>query len=111
MTYRYVFTESFRHDIREQLIYWREQQVPETTTQAWFSGLFDVFETLETNPRLHPIDVYETEEVEEETRKIAHGDYLVFYTVDDENKEVNITAFTHGATRKDAWDREGDTKG
>lgn len=101
MTYRIIFAPSFSSDVDALIGYWQSQQVAADTVQGWFTGLLRAIDHLEDMPRMYPVDEHETGAVGRETRKLVHGDYLVFYQVDDDARRVNIVALAHGATRKD----------
>lgn len=65
-------------------------------------NLNDKINLLDLSPKRYPIDPVQTKETGIETQKLNFDGYLVFYQVDDRNKQVNVIAFMHGSLRKDA---------
>lgn len=57
--------------------------------------------SLDDIPKRHPVDRVSTEATGVVTRRMDFGNYLVFYQVDDDRQQVNVLAFTHGATRRE----------
>jgi len=66
----------------------------------WYGRLFDLIDSSNQWPRRFPIDRFLTRETGRETRKLNFGRYLVSYQIDEERRQVNLTGFVHGASRK-----------
>ena len=102
MTYRVIYAPSVREDIRQHVAYLRGESVTAATIEQWYVKLFELIDSLDEWPDRFPVDEVQSEAVGEEIRKLNVGDYLVFYQVDHERKEVNVFAFMHGAGRHKA---------
>ena len=75
-----------------------EQKSPENA-RRWLDELWERIDDLETLPRRHPIDAFQTAVLGRPTHKLVFGPYVVFFQVDDEQELVNVLGFRHGATR------------
>lgn len=102
MTYRVLYTDTFIQDLNRQIEYLRGEEVASPTIERWFSRLYELVDSLDEWPYHYPVDPIQTEATGRETRKVNLGDYLVFYQVDDENRQVNVVAFVHGARRRES---------
>ncbi len=69
------------------------------TIASWCDQLYVLLDGLDEIPKRFPIDEYISNEMGTLTRKANYGNYLVFYTVNDEDRTVNIIEFMHGARR------------
>ena len=63
--------------------------------------LYERVLSLDDIPKRYPVDRVFTEAAGVVTRKMNFGNYLVFYQVDDDRRQVNVLAFRHGATRRE----------
>lgn len=97
MSYRVEFSPEFGDNVRRQVEYLREQHVSEERIDGWFGDLFDQLDSLSTSPKRHPLDPIQSTAIAQPSRKMVYGDYLVFYRVDDDTKQVSIDRFVHGA--------------
>lgn len=97
MKFRVEYSRSFLEDIRNQVGYLREQHVPEETIDRWFGKLLNRIDALEQSPKRHPVDEIQSGAINAPSRKMVHGDYLVFYTVADAEGRVEVDRFVHGA--------------
>lgn len=102
MTYRIELTERFIADLDAHLSYLQREKVSAYTTNRWFAKLYEKVLSLDDIPKRYPVDRVFTEVTGVVTRKMNFGDYLVFYQVDDGARQVNVLAFRHGATRREA---------
>ena len=102
MSYRLIFAPSFEGHIQDKIDWLRDQNVSEPTIEAWLVKLYRQIQGIEVWPRLYPIDEAYSAEVGLESRKINFQKYLVFYQVDDEQREVRVVGFIDGGTREDA---------
>ncbi len=100
MTYRVSYTESFLEHIDAHVDYLLGERVPIDVIDDWHSRLLDRLDRLDEWPKRLPVDDVQTRLTGCETRKLNFGDYLVFYQVDDKQRQVNIVAFRHGARRR-----------
>jgi len=94
MNYRVIYTDSFLEDVGIHADYLREQHAGAEVIERWYSRLFDMM------PRRFPVDEVQTHLNRCETRKMNYGDYLAFYQIDDDRKQVYIVGFMHGARRR-----------
>lgn len=102
MNYRVVYAPSFVMDVRNQLAFMADQAVAPAVVQKWFGRFYHLLDTLEEMPKRYPVDRIQTVLVGRETRKLVFGDYLVFYQIDEVRRQVDLVAFMHGASRKEA---------
>lgn len=100
MTYRVIYSNAFRERIKAHVDYLVSEKVSDQTISNWYERLLLLLDSLDDIPKRHPIDERATEETGLLTRKLNFGDYLIFYTVDDENRVVQVVDFIHGASRK-----------
>lgn len=99
MSYRVVYAPSFCDDLRDHAMYLRQAHVGDNTIDRWFRDLLDLVDSLNDWPHRYAIDPVQTQSTGTETRKLNFGDYLIFYQIDDERKEVHLVAYIHGARR------------
>jgi len=97
--FRVVYTDQFLENISDHIAYLRSEGVADRTIEQWYERLFKRLSDLEAWPRMFPIEERYSAQVGRTMRKANFGDYLVFYEVKEEAREVRITAFYHGATR------------
>ncbi len=102
MKYHVVFADSFTEDLDEQIDYLLGEQVSVVTIENWFTELYKQIACLDKFPKRFSVDPVQTRDAGKETRKINIEDYLVFYQVDDEQKQVHVVAFMHGSLRKES---------
>ena len=63
-----------------------------STPAKFFSELDEKIELLKEHPYMCPKYIYN-----EKYRRLVVGDYLLFYTVDDDNNEILIHRILHGS--------------
>lgn len=97
MNYRVLYTEQFHDAIDAQLRYFAEQSMAQSRVSGWLTDLFDLVDGLDRFPRRFPISEIETAVKGLELRKVAFGDYLIFYHIDDDLSTVQILGLRHGA--------------
>ncbi len=97
MTYRVIYAPSFQKDIDQHIRYLIGQHVSIDRINRWYGELFERIDTLHQWPLRYPIDPIQTQAIGREIHKLNVGNYLVFYDVDQERKQVNVVAFIHGA--------------
>lgn len=100
MIYRVIYSRAFRERIKAHVDYLLAEKVSEVTISNWYDRLLLLLDSLDDLPKRFPIDESMTEETGALTRKVNYGNYLVFYTVDDDEQTVHIVDFIHGARRK-----------
>jgi plasmid stabilization system protein ParE len=100
MKYRVIYAPSFRQDVRDHVAYLHREKVSAATIERWFSKLFDLVDSLDEWPKRFAVDPIESNATGRETRKVNLDDYLIFYQVDDEQQQVNVVGFMHGARRR-----------
>lgn len=100
MTYRVYFTETFVADVENHVRYLLGEHVSRDVVEAWYDRLFKQIDALREWPRLYPVDEYYSGDVGRPTHKLNFGNYLVFYQLDDDRRQVNVVAFIHGARRR-----------
>jgi len=64
---------------------------------AWLERLWDAMENLATLPERSPVSQPESEALGTDIRKLAFGDYILFYCVDHDQAIVEIVRFRHSA--------------
>jgi len=95
MKYRVVLPGHVENLIADQALYIAEDSIHRAL--QWERGLREAIERLGETPRANPISVPDTELAGYEVRKLIHGNYLVFYRIDDDAKTVFVEGFRHGA--------------
>lgn len=102
MSYKVEYSPEFRESVRSQVEYMRSQHVPAGTIDRWFTKLLSQIDTLEESPKRYPVDEIQTKAIGHTIRKMVFGDYLVFYSVFDDTRRVEIDRFMHGARDRTA---------
>lgn len=97
MTYRVVYTQTLRHEVLARVRYFQSQDVDPETIQRWFDRLFDAMDELHEWPARYPVAEPETAERGIELRKMPFGEYLIFFRIDEQKKQVEVLSLTHGA--------------
>lgn len=97
--YELNIPEQVKDAIRQQLAYLRDQGAPEDRLDHWFRGLLDLLGTLCEWPRRFPVAETVTAAKGHEVRCANHGDYALFYRIDEEARVVEVIAFRHGRQR------------
>lgn len=77
MTHQLFYTAAFRDDVAQHVIYLRQQYVGEDVIERWYDRLFSRMESLETWPRMYPVDERATRELGREIRKLTYGRYVI----------------------------------
>lgn len=101
MDYKVFYGESVRRDIARIAEYLRVEGIDKVTMENWFDRLFESINSLETLPRRYPIAQPESAQLGIEVRKLVHGKYLIFYTVDEAERSVHLLAIVHGAVERE----------
>ncbi len=77
-----------------------ERQAPENAAR-WVNRLLNAIDGLEMLPRSHAVDERQTAKHGIEIRRMVFEQtYLVFYTIDDEQRRVIVVSFRHTARPK-----------
>ena len=97
MNYRVVYTDQFHDALEAQIKYFREEKAPASRIAAWLENVLDLVDSLDAFPLQHPVSADESALRGIELRKIIFGNYLGFYHVDEESKEVYLLGFRHGS--------------
>lgn len=100
--YRVVFAQAALDAIDAQLAYFRARAVGEAVMSEWLTTLMDRVDTLARMPRQYPVAELVSRVAGQEIRRLNHGEYALFYRVQDTPHLVEIMAFRHG--RQDRWD-------
>jgi len=96
MMHRVEVSPKVLSQIQEQAEYFRSHGVSESTIIDWMLGLDDRFTNLEEHPKRFSVDEARTQAKGYEIRRFNHGEYGVFYKVDDEQMRVEILDLRHG---------------
>lgn len=78
-----------------------DQRAPENC-KRWLETLWDRIDSLEEMPYRFIVDPIQSKRAGREIRKMIFGDYLIFYTVDEDSRRVDIVGFRHGARGNNA---------
>ena len=100
MIYRVIYSNAFRERIKAHVDYLLAERVSDQTISNWYDRLLLLLDSLDDLPKRFPVDERVSEETGTLSRKLNFGEYLIFYTVDDENRTVHVVDFMHGARRK-----------
>jgi plasmid stabilization system protein ParE len=87
--FRIILLDQAKDDITSIARFIEERSFDRETALIWIDSVMDAIMTLEVFPNSHPRFKYSP------FRKMIHGDYLIFYEVDDENDEVCVTRIVH----------------
>jgi len=92
MKYTIKITETAKSDLREISMYIAEQSQSKDVASKFLDELLNCCMQLEEFPQS---GAYPKDRVLKSLgyRYLVHGEYLIFYVVDAESKEVNIVAF------------------
>jgi plasmid stabilization system protein ParE len=99
--YRVVFAQAALDAIDAQLAYFRSQQVSDAVMAEWLGLLLERVESLSHMPRRFPQAELVSQVANQEIRRLNHGEYALFYRVQDSPPVVEIMAFRHA--RRDEW--------
>lgn len=108
MIYKVVYTEPFRDQVADHVRYLCDQHVSAATIEAWYEKLFERLDSLDELPHRMPVDEPMTALTGQETRKLNHGQHLVFYRVREDPPRVELTHFQHGARERERYAVESD---
>ncbi|MGB0766325.1 MAG: type II toxin-antitoxin system RelE/ParE family toxin [Phycisphaeraceae bacterium] len=100
MNYRVVYTERFQERVNNHVDYLLAERVSIETITAWYDRMYELLDSLDEIPKRFPVDEHVSNETGSLTRKLNYGKYVVLYTVDDDDRTVQIIEFIHGARRK-----------
>jgi plasmid stabilization system protein ParE len=102
--YRVVYSSLARQQIADQVAYLRSEGVFDETIEAWFAGLFDRVDDLAQYPFRHAAAEEYTPIAGRQVRRLVYGRYLIFYSVNEAGRMVEVIAFQHGG-RSDTEER------
>ena len=97
MSYRVLYAEQFRRQLIEQLDYFDQEGAPRERISNWLNELLLLMDGLEEAPLRFPVAIVESEIERIELRRAVFGRYLIFYHVHEEQREVQVYGFRHGA--------------
>lgn len=100
MTYRVLYTETFHEGLDAQLAWFSEQGAPESRITRWLSELLDLVDSLSESPHRYAVAELESAARGVELRRVTFGEYLAFYLVDEDRREVQLLGFRHGARER-----------
>lgn len=101
MDYRIIYTEPFLEAIEAHIDYLLAEDASPERIPRWHDQLSENFATLQEWPRLGPIDEAYSSESGRLCRKMLYKSYLIFYEMVDDEREVKLLAFIHGARQKE----------
>ncbi|MFN0132766.1 MAG: type II toxin-antitoxin system RelE/ParE family toxin [Phycisphaerales bacterium] len=99
MTYGVLISPEVLDAIDRHLVYLRHEGAPPDRMEAWLGGLLATIDSLYLMPRRFPVAETVTAANGYEVRRVNHGDYSLFYHIDDNDHLVEILAFRHGRQR------------
>src|ERR1700722_10672572 len=99
--YTVHFTDEAWETIQAQVRYIAiESQAPERASR-WLTRLLDVIDALEELPKRHLVDQRQTQIHGKDVHRIVfERKFLVFYTIDENRRRVNVVSFRHGARQR-----------
>lgn len=97
MSYRVLYAEQSRRQLNEQLDYFEQEGAPTERVSNWLNELLLLMDGLEESPLRFPVATVETEIEGIELRRVVFGRYLIFYHVQEQQQEVWVYGFRHGA--------------
>ena len=100
MTYRVIIPPHVEALIYDQARYLQTQGAGNTVVAEWLEELFARFEPLADHPRLYRIAETVSKALGSEVRRINHGEYAVFYRVDEQSRCIELIDFRHGRRRE-----------
>jgi plasmid stabilization system protein ParE len=104
MTYRVVIPPHVESLIFDQARYLQSQGAGDSAVSDWLEKLYARFEALTDHPRLYRVAETVSQAQGAEVHRINHGEYAVFYRVDDQSRCVELLDFRHGRQRERAMD-------
>ena len=96
MTFRVIVSETVLAAINAQVEYFISESAPPDRIQQWLLGLFDRIDGLYEWPERFPIAASVSRVAGYEVRRMNHGEYALFFRIDQEQEVVEIIAFRHG---------------
>lgn len=99
MTYRVSISPEVLDSIDRHIVYLRHEGAPPDRIDAWLGGLRATIDSLYLMPRRFAIAEAVTAAKGYEVRRVNHGDYALFYRIDDAAQRVEVMAFRHGSQR------------
>lgn len=96
MAYRLVFTETFEKDLDGILDYMINKLYNHTAASVFYRNVKNTFGKVTAHPQmypLHPLKRYS----DKGYRFFTVGNYLAFYSADDEQKIIYARAMVYGA--------------
>jgi plasmid stabilization system protein ParE len=99
MIYRVVIPQEVHEAIDAQVQYLINEGAPRDRVDDWLARLFDRIQSLDKMPRRFPVAEAVTAAKGYEVRRVNHGQYALFYRIDDSHRVVEFIAFRHGRQR------------
>lgn len=99
MSHRITFGPGVNALIFEQARYLCSEGAGKPVVIDWLARLYDKVDALRDHPRLYPKAELVSKALGYEVRRLNHGEYAVFYRVDDHRRVVEILDFRHGRRR------------
>jgi len=97
MSYRVLHTAQFHAALEAQLEYFLAEGAPAARISVRLEELLELMDSLDALPQRFPVAELESAIAGIELRKAVFGNYLSFYHIDDEKREVQLLGFRHGA--------------
>ena len=99
MTYRVLMSPKVLDAIDRHLVYLRHEGAPPDRMDAWLEGLLATIDSLYLMPRRFPVAETVMGAKGYEVRRANHGDYALFYRINEDTRMVEVIAFRHGRQR------------
>jgi len=96
MIYLVHYNSDIASLIDAQVKYLEQQRASTPIITNWLLELYDRIASLREHPKRFVVDTQRSEAISYEVRRFNHGEYGVFYRVDDEQAVVEILDFRHG---------------
>jgi plasmid stabilization system protein ParE len=101
--YKVEFTNEAWAAVEAQVRYIAVERMAPENAGRWLVRLLAAVKTLENLPKRHRVDQRQTAATGTEIRRLVfERTYLLFYTVDDVRRRVDIVSFRHGAKENPA---------
>ncbi|MBL4697783.1 MAG: type II toxin-antitoxin system RelE/ParE family toxin [Phycisphaerales bacterium] len=96
MIYFVHYSPDIANLINAQVEYLEQQGASTPIVTNWLLELYDRIASLREHPKRFVVDTQRSEVIGYEIRRFNHGEYGVFYRVDDAQAVVEILDFRHG---------------
>ncbi len=97
MSYRVEYGPEAIAYIDNQIEWLRGQAISDETIASWLRQLLHFTEGLYIAPYRHATAEAESERLGKDIRKTHVGDYLIFYSIDEEQRRVAVVRIRHAA--------------